>query len=265
MPNRSEDLRIVSVEDGFEDVFWEHVNRDPFDYFFFILDLKERREQTTVLLAMEGKKIHGLALMFADHIVQFRGNRKAVEKLLEHVNLEKVELQAPLDCEDIIARKYRPNVRHELVLMSLKRGEEKVQISHRPVRLGPEDARRVAAIMRKADPEWWGDVKAKDRRESLEKVYWLGIKEGGKLAAIGSARFVDFGSNIGIIATDKRYRNRGYATSIVSALVREILKTSPVALIHVVSDNGPAVRAYSKVGYKPHRRYLFIRGERITK
>jgi ribosomal protein S18 acetylase RimI-like enzyme len=186
-----------------------------------------------------------------------------VQKLLEHVNLEKVELQAPLDCEDIVTRKYRPQMKQELVLMSLKRGEENLHITQNPVRLGPKDARRVAEIMRKADPEWWGEVRAKDRRDSLERIYWLGIKENGRLVSIGNTRFVDFGSNIGVVATDERYRNRGYATSIVSALVKEILKRSPAALIHVVSDNEPAVRAYSKVGYKPDKRYLFMKGERI--
>jgi RimJ/RimL family protein N-acetyltransferase len=263
MTTQSHDLRVVSIKDGFEGVFWDRVNRDPFDYYYFILDLRERREQTDVLLAMERDQIEGLVLIFADRIVQFRGSRRAVQKLLEHVDVENVHLQAPLDCEDIVARKYRPQLRQELVLMSLKKGEEKLHITRKPVRLGPEEGRRVAEIMRKADPEWWGEVTAKDRRESLESVYWLGIREDGKLVSVGNTRFVDFGSNIGVVATDARYRNRGFATSIVSALVREILKRSPVALIHAVSDNEPALRAYSKVGYKPDKRYLFMKAERI--
>jgi predicted GNAT family acetyltransferase len=45
----------------------------------------------------------------------------------------------------------------------------------------------------------------------------------------------------------------------VSALVEEILKRSPIALIHVIADNTPAVRAYSKVGFKPYKKYLSIR------
>jgi predicted GNAT family acetyltransferase len=45
----------------------------------------------------------------------------------------------------------------------------------------------------------------------------------------------------------------------VSALVQEILKRSPIALIHVIADNAPAVRAYSKVGFKPYKTYLSIR------
>jgi len=256
-------LKVVSIEDGFEKTFWEHVNHDPFDYYFFILDLKQRREQTKIFLAMEGEKVEGLVLVYADWIVQLRGNRKAVEKLLEHVNLEKVELQAPFNCEDLVTRKYKPNLRYELVLMTLNKGEERLQIRHEPVRLGPEDAPRVAEMMRTADPEWWGDIKTEDRKESLEKTCWLGIKQDGRIVSVGNTRFENIGSNIGVIATDERYRNRGYATSIVSALVREILKESPAALIHVLRHNESAVKVYSKVGYKPYKEYLLIRGERI--
>ena len=256
-------MRVASIRDGFGSEFWKHVNQDPLHYYFFILDWMERPQQTKIFLAMEGKKIQGLMLAYADAIVQLRGTRKAVEKLLDSVSLEKVELQAPLDCEDIITKKYTPQIRHELVLMTLKKGEENVQVRSQPVRLGPEDAEEVVEIMRRADPDWWGDMTAENRRESLERTYWLGIKRDGKIVSVGNARFAAFGSNIGVVATDERYRNMGYATSIVSALVQEILKKSPHALIHVLSDNVPAIRVYSKVGYKPYKNYLLIRAERI--
>jgi predicted GNAT family acetyltransferase len=55
----------------------------------------------------------------------------------------------------------------------------------------------------------------------------------------------------------------GFATSIVSALVKEILKNSPVAIIHVRKDNASAIQVYSKVGFKPYKQYLMIRGNRI--
>jgi predicted GNAT family acetyltransferase len=261
---KKNNMKIVSIRDGFENAFWNQVNQDPLHYYFFILDWKERSEQTKIFMAMEGKKVQGLMLVYADAVVQLRGNREAVEKLLDSVTLEKVELQAPLDCEDLVTRKYTPQIRYDLMLMALKKGEENIQVRTQPVRLGPEDAEEVAEIMRKADPQWWGErVTVENRRESLERSYYLGIKRDGKIVSIGNTYFTDFGSNIGVVATDERYRNMGYATSIVSALVQEIFKRSPTALIHVLSNNAPAIRAYSKVGYKPYRHYLLIRGERV--
>jgi predicted GNAT family acetyltransferase len=67
------------------------------------------------------------------------------------------------------------------------------------------------------------------------------------------------------VATDEQYRNRGYATSIVSALVEEILKTDQTALIHVLRDNAPAARVCSKVGFKPYETYLSLKTDFVRK
>jgi ribosomal protein S18 acetylase RimI-like enzyme len=263
MKTLENNLKVVSVYDGYEQAFWNHVNLDPLDYFFFILDMKQDPENTKILLAIEGERIQGLMLVYLDHIVQLRGKRRAVEKLFDHVNLEKINLQAPLDCEDLVTRKYNPQIRHELVLMTLKKGDEKLQVKEKPVRLGPEDALEVANLMKDADPEWWGEITLENRKQSLEETFWVGFRHNGRIVSVGNARFNDLGSNVGVIATDERYRNMGYATSIVSTLVEEILKRSPAALIHVLSDNAPALRVYSKVGYRPYKHYLLMRAERI--
>ena len=252
-------MEIVSVADGYEQMFWNYVNRDPIDYYFFILDWTQRREQTKIFLAVEGEKVLGSLLVFADNIVQFRGSREAVQKLLEYANFERVELQAPPHCEDIVCEKFKPHVRQDMVLMRLNRGEEHVCLTEAPVRLDVGDAEEVAALMRRCDPEWWGETNAEQLKQRWQNVFWLGIRKEGRLVSVGNVRFVDFASNIGVVATDEDYRSRGYATSIVSGLVEEILKRSPIALIHVIADNAPAVRAYSKVGFKPYKTYLSIR------
>jgi len=254
-------LKVVSVKRSYEQAFWNHVNRDPLDYYFFIQDLNQHFDQTEILMAMEENCVEGLMLFYAGRIVQLRGNRKAVELLLNHVNLEEVEMQAPLDCIDIVERKYKPSVKHELVLMSLKKGEEKPRITHNLVRLTADDAERVAEIMRDADPEWWGEVTVEGQRETLQTAFWLGIKQDNKIVSVGGTRFVDLACNISIIATDEHYRKMGCATSIVSALVKEILKKTPVALIHVLSTNAPALKVYSRVGFKPYKHYYVMRSE----
>lgn len=148
-------MKVVSVEDGFEPIFWNLVNKDPLNYYFFIFDWTRRREQTKILLAMEDERVSGSMLLFArteEHsVVQLRGNREAVDLLLESVGSEKVELQAPLECEDIVLKKYKPSFRHVLVLMRLKKGEENIQIDHAPVKLGVEDTGEAVDLMRRSD------------------------------------------------------------------------------------------------------------------
>jgi ribosomal protein S18 acetylase RimI-like enzyme len=260
-------MKVVAVENGFEQVFWDLVNQDPLNYYFFIFDWTRRREQTKVLLAVEDGRVSGSMLLYAagmrDNVVQLRGSREAVEMLLECIDFEKVELQAPVDCEDIVLRRYRPWFKHVLVLMCLKKGEENIQVKHTPVRLSVEDVGEAVDVMRRADPEVWRDLDVERQKLAWKDAYMLGIRQDNRLVSVGLTRFVDIGSNVGAIATDEAYRNRGFATSIVSALAEEILKRSPPALIHVLSDNAPAVRVYSKVGFKPCKQYVLVRANRI--
>jgi len=252
-------LKVVSVVDGYEQTFWDYVNRDPLNYCFFIFDWRQNRDKTRILLAMEGKKVEGSMLVYCDYIVQLRGSRETVKLLLDRLSLTSVELQAPLDCEDLVLVKFRPKIREEMILMRLRRGEERIRITTVPTKLGAEDVEEIADLMRTADPGWWGEVTAERIRSRIGDAFWLGIKQDGRIVSVGATRLTDFGSNIHVAATKEQHRNRGYATSIVSALVKEILKTSSIALIHVISDNAPAIRAYSKVGFKPYKTYLSIR------
>lgn len=225
--------------------------------------MKQHPENTRILLAIEEGRIQGLMLIYADLIVQLRGMRKAVENLFDFVSLDRIELQAPVGCEDLVTGRYSPQTRHELVLMTLKEGMKTFRLMKNQLDLAPEDAVEVAGVMKEADPEWWGEVTPEDRKQSLEEAFWVGIRHDGRIVSVGNTRFNDLGSNIGVVATDERYRNMGCATSIVSTLVKEILKVSPIALIHVLSENAPAIRVYSKVGFKPFKRYFLMRAERI--
>jgi len=253
-------LQVIALYDRWEDTFWNYVKEDELNYYFFAFDRKLRREQTKILMATQDDRIEGLMLIYRDYVVQLRGSREAVKTLLDLLILEKVELQAPLDCEDLVLAKYGgPKIRQEMMMMSLRKGEENIQVTTVPVRLGVDDAEGVLELMRKADPSWWGEMQLDNLRRAMQDAFWLGIKQDDRVVSVGMARLVDFASNIGVAATKEECRNRGYATSIVSELVKEILKVSSTAIIHVISDNAPAVRAYSKVGFKPYRTYLSIR------
>lgn len=256
-------MKVVPLEKNLERTFWNHVSQDPIDNFFFIFDWKLHRNQTKFLLAMEEEKIDGLMLIYRDYIVQLRGRREAVKTLFEHLYLEEVELSVPLECEDIISRKYSCLTKGKVILMCVRKGEECVQIKHSLERLTHEDAEELVTLLKNTLPDWWGETTVAEQKSAMENTLWFGIKLDGKIISAGSTRLTDFGSNIGVVATHESYRNMGYATSIISALVKEILRKSSTALIHVLSDNAPAIQVYSKVGFKPYKSYLLFRGEKV--
>ncbi len=252
-------MRVVAVDESLEKRFLDYVTRDVVDFYFFIFDWRWNRDQTKVFLAMEGDSIRGLLLIYDDHILQFRGDHAAVKLLMESVDLKDVELSAPLDCEDLVLTKWAPRVKHRMDVMSVEKGNEKVQISTLPEKAARADAAQIAELLRTCDPEWWGEMTEEGISRGMETALWYVIKKEGSVVSAGMGRALDFGGCVGVAATKNGYRDRGFATSIVSVLVREMLKEAKIALIYVLSDNGPAIRAYSKVGYKRYKTYLQAR------
>jgi predicted GNAT family acetyltransferase len=255
-------MEIVPLNPTFEPIFWKHVNQDIPHYFFFAFDWKNNKDETDILLALTERRIDGLMLVYKKRIVQFRGNREATRVLLEHLNLEKVELQAQKEHKQYILKKYEPTWSHELMLMVLHKGEETLYTSYPIIKLDASNAGQIAAIMKKADPEFWGEVTADQITEGMSSVNWVGIKVDGELASICRTRLAEGIGHVITVATHEDHRNKGYATSLVSHSVKSILKKTSIAIIYVLNDNKPAIRVYKKVGFKPYKTYYFIRGKR---
>jgi predicted GNAT family acetyltransferase len=255
-------MEIVSLNPAFEPIFWKHVNQDIPHYFVFAFDWKNNKDETNILLALTGRRIDGMMLVYKKRKVHFRGNREATRLLLEHLDLEEVELQAPKEHKQYILEKYEPTWSNELMLMVLHKGEERLHTSYPIVKLDASDAEQIAAIMKKADPEFWGDVTADQAAEGMSSVNWVGIKVDGELASICRTRLTEGVGHIATVATPEAHRKKGYATSLVSHSVKSILKKTPTAIIYVLSDNQPAIRVYKKVGFKPYKTYYLIRGKR---
>ena len=257
-------MRVVPLDSSLEQLFWDHVNQDVPDYFFFIFDMKKDRASTEIWLALRKQnRIAGMMMIYRNSRVQMRGSVDAAKALLGELSLEKMHIQAPTGHEASILSKY-PNVRKasEIILMTLRNGEQNLLAKHATVTLSTEDAGEVAVLMRRGNPDWWAETTEERVAKRIEERLWLGIRVDGKLVSVGGATVEDLGSNIATVVTHEGYRNRGYATSVVSALVEQILRKSRLLLIHAESDNKPAIRVYTKVGFKPYKRYFLANAEK---
>lgn len=255
-------MNIVFLDPAFEPTFWEHVNQDIPHYYFFAYDWKHRRNDTKILLALKNDRIGGMMLILNERIVQLRGSSECAKAFLERLDLEEVELQAPEQHEQYVLEKYKPAWSHELVLMTLRKGEERFQIPHQITALDSSDAEQIAVMMRNVDPEFWGEATREQVAKRMSNVQCFGVKVDGELVSLGRARLTEQIGHIPTVATLEAHRNKGYATSIVSHMVKLILEKMPVAIIYVLSDNLPAIRVYEKVGFKPYKKYFFMRGEK---
>lgn len=256
-------MKVVPLDPSLEPLFWKHVNQDIPDYYFFILGLKHSKDSTDIWLALNKQnRIEGMMLVYKQSIAQLRGSVKAARALLAELNVEKVEIQTLEEHRTLIFDKFNVKKTFKLMLMTLRRGEETLRVKYSIVKLSTADAEDIAALMRHGDPEWWGEVSAERIAEGMKDRVWLGVKVDGELISIGGARLDDWGSCINTVVTHETRRNRGYATSIVSALVEQILQKSSLTLIYVERDNTPAVRAYAKVGFQPYKKYFVARGHK---
>jgi predicted GNAT family acetyltransferase len=254
-------LKQLSVDDVAAE-FWGIVERDLFDYFFFIYDWRLARNRTQIFLAMKEKAIVGSMLIYDGNIVQLRGDNEAVKFLLCDLASEKIDVQVPVECENMLIEKYPHfNLKKKITLMNLKKGQEQANTNINPQPLHVTDAEAVAHLMHTCYPEMWSGISEQNISALINapQAVWLGVKVAGELATFGYATKTPLVSHITWIATNPKHQRRGYATSIINSLLKEILTFSEAALIYVVEDNEVAKHIYTKAGFKPYKHYIFIK------
>lgn len=243
----------------FEDAYWRLVKQDYCDYYFFIYDLQMQREQSKVFLALDSNRIVGLMLVYLDRVAQLRGSPEAVGLLLSSLRLSEVDVQAPIDCEDMVLARF-PVFKHKenMSALILKKGNEKGNFVEVPEMLSFEDAEEVAQLMRDSYPLMWSQMTADQVKRfcASEANVWYGIRREGKLVSFGSAILTEKMGLVTWLATVEKYRCRGYCTSILSTLVAEGLKKADSMMIYVMDDNAVANHVYSKVGFEKCRSYF---------
>jgi len=143
-------MKVLPLDSRLEPLFWKHVYQDIPHHYFFILDMKRDRASTQVLLALNREnRLDGMMLVYRQRIVQLRGSVEAAKTLLARLDIGKVEIQGLEEHRALILDKFK-NVRKtlEIILMTLRRGEETPQRKHPLVRLSAADAEDIAALMR---------------------------------------------------------------------------------------------------------------------
>jgi predicted GNAT family acetyltransferase len=86
---------------------------------------------------------------------------------------------------------------------------------------------------------------------------YLGIRYAGKLIAMAGERMRFNGfTEISAVCTHPGYRGCGYASSLVCALVRQIIARSETPFLHLYTDNTIAAALYTKLGFTLQRRLI---------
>lgn len=256
-------MELVSLTADWEAEFWLHINRDILHYFYFAYDWTTHREKTRITLAVEGECIHGLLLIYDDRAVQLRGSCDAVRLLLETVDLETVDLTAAPHHRPLVLSRYTPTTRcTHMAVLRIDEGQETPSVRHPISALTSVDAEAIAAVLREADPDHWGDRTGPHVTAYMNTTRFVGVHRNSQLASICGYFPSSWAGVIGVVATRPRFQNRGYATSLVSYAVTELLRHHATAIIYVRIDNPSALHVYQRVGFTSHRTYFIMTGHK---
>ncbi len=88
------------------------------------------------------------------------------------------------------------------------------------------------------------------RPRTLEMGRYLGIYDGGRLAAMAGERMrLDRFQEISAVCTHPDYTGRGYAQRLVSLVCRGAFERGFVPFLHVYHDNARAIAVYRQQGF----------------
>jgi ribosomal protein S18 acetylase RimI-like enzyme len=96
------------------------------------------------------------------------------------------------------------------------------------------------------------------RKRAPELGSYIGVRESGHLVAMAGEGFRFPGyTEISAVCTHPDYRGRGYASSLVSALIQKITRRGQIPFLHVGKENAGAIRVYTKLGFRTRRDITF--------
>ncbi len=110
--------------------------------------------------------------------------------------------------------------------------------------------RDIAAINRLYSTE---GGQAAYRPQHIDDGLYFGAVQDGRLVSIAGTHVVSASEGVAVVGnvfTHPRYRGRGLAKAVTSAVTEELLRSCPLVVLTVEAGNEPAVRAYRSLGYE---------------
>ncbi len=250
-------MKIVRIDKSNEDLFYNFVKGKELEYFFYLMDYTQYPEKTQMFLGIEEqtKEIAGLFIIWRNHTVQLRGNILAAKSFLKFLDENSIDVHSitgTSNFRELLKEKYpNPSLQFNLYRMTLNKGE---QIEHKQkeyIKLddSPLNKEKIAAFLRRADPIYFGHHKAQDIVMDENHPYFAIVQDENIISIVGL--WIDkMMGIIQIIATDPDHRRKGLATAMVSTGIEWLFERTDRIIIHVRTDNVPAVHTYEKAGYQ---------------
>lgn len=116
-----------------------------------------------------------------------------------------------------------------------------------PLRLNVRDVPEMIELVEMTRPGPFGP-------RTHELGTYLGIREGGRLAAMAGER-MRFGRfvEVSAVCVHPESRGKGYAQFLITALMRKIMDRAAIPILHVFVTNSAAIALYERLGFAIHK------------
>lgn len=229
----------------------EFLLENAFANIYLLSDLENKDKRCKVAFHSEKEKIDGVVFKveFSDFpFFWIIGSSTAADSLAQEISGEKFALTTEENLLPIITKMFPgAKVFSEFVMhVSTK---DAVSVHNVSVRsLGQEDVQELStSFMPMA-----GRPPPEERsREMITDNDSFGNFFNGEIVSRGQIDAKsEHGWAIGRIFTKPEFRNRGFATTLVSSIVQYASRETDDMVLYVRKDNRPAITSYKKIGFK---------------
>ncbi|MDH7558046.1 MAG: GNAT family N-acetyltransferase [Candidatus Bathyarchaeota archaeon] len=245
-------MKTVQLEKSNEEEFLRFLQKDEIRHVFTICDLRYDRNKTQIWTATENHEIYGYLFEFDKRIVHTYGTAESITQLIRHVDLSEPTFVIEPHHLTIVRKFFEPIEPTDkaskskittYLIMKTTAKTFKPLIQHRIKKLDIEDIKEVA---KNFGEEWANRIK-----DAIGKGIAYGAYDNYTLASTATTlEILDTIALIRGVYTVDSLRGKGLATSVVSAIVKEIINLDKDAVLWVAKDNVPARRVYEKIGFQ---------------
>ena len=247
-------MHLIKLSSSNEAIFYNYIKDNFADYFFFRVDYAHYPEKTKIFMAIEGDAVQAMLLIWSDIRIQIRGDVPGSDFLLKNVvelnTIDPISISGFEEHKIIIADRYLEyEIAKILYRMGLNSGMQKNYERYPTIRLSEDNRNDIASLMRISDPEFWGSKEPEDILID-EHNNWFGIEQDHKLVCVTSTWLYEKVGYLTIVGTHPDYWNKGYASSLISSVLKDIFIEHEFCYIMVRVDNPSAVHTYKKLGFR---------------
>ena len=228
------------------------LKKDKLLHIFTFFDLKNAKDKTEIWIATKNRR-NGYLIQYDKKIIHTHGDAECLPQLFKRIDAAEAKfaiepqhlaqlekLYVPTEPSDAAS----PGNITTYLIMSMRPKHFRPSIAHEVRKMSSNDLNQVSADLGK---------EYRDKAEqALHSGIALGIRE--KQHWVSAAFVPEIIEHVGLIRgvyTTPAFRGKGFSTSTVSALVKELFRLRLQPGLWVAGDNVPARRVYEKIGFKP--------------